>query len=330
MKSCVAAQVLVVGSANADLVLLVDRRPEPGETVTGSDVNVVPGGKGANQAAAAARAGAAVTFVGAVGHDPHGAMICDALARAGVEPLELVTTDRPTGQASILLTPDGENSIVVSPGANADLTPAAVDAIWPRLAPASVVVLNLEIPMDTVTHVVERALVSGARVVLNAAPAHSISTHLLESSDPLVVNETEAAVLLDRSSNMLDGVDAAMALVRLGGRSVVVTLGARGLVVADPTGSTTLGGFAVPVIDTTGAGDGFIGGLAARLCQGASLRDAASYASALAALSVGRLGAQTSYPSHHEVLELLGASGRPLTWRHAGDRPRTHPSSGQT
>ena len=188
--------VVVLGSANVDLVVSVDRRPGAGETVLGADVRTFAGGKGANQAVAAGRLGGRVTFAGCVGRDAGAGLLRGSLAAAGVDLTHLRESAAPTGTALILLTPDGENSIVVSPGANrmvtADLV-AELDEVWPH---AAVLVVQLEIPMETVELAVRRAAQAGVRVVVNAAPAAALSSHALKRADPLVVNETEAAFLL--------------------------------------------------------------------------------------------------------------------------------------
>ncbi|APU18021.1 sugar kinase, ribokinase [Actinoalloteichus fjordicus] len=188
--------MVVVGSANADLVVTVARRPSAGETVLGDDVTTIPGGKGANQAVAAGRLGASVALLGAVGADQYGELLRESLRSANVDTGLLRTADRPTGNAFITLTPDGENTIVVSPGANASVLPADVAAASSEVAAAKVVVLSLEIPLETVRHAVEAASSAGVRVLLNLSPVASLDEETLGRLDPLVVNEHEAAWLL--------------------------------------------------------------------------------------------------------------------------------------
>lgn len=185
------SQVLVIGSANADLVVPVDRRPGGGETVLGGDTVLSPGGKGANTAVAAARLGADVALLGAVGDDPYGELLKRSLAESGVDTGSLRTSERPTGIAYITVTPDGENSILVSPGANSSLRPEDVD-----LDGAEVVVLSLEIPLETVEHAVAKAVESGVKTLLNLSPAAELSAKTLAGLDVLLVNEHEAAFLL--------------------------------------------------------------------------------------------------------------------------------------
>ncbi|MEV8606699.1 ribokinase [Amycolatopsis sp. NPDC051373] len=287
------AAVLVVGSANADLVVPVDRRPAGGETVLGGDTVLSPGGKGANTAVAAGRLGADVALLGAVGSDPYGALLRDSLTGAGVSTAFLLVVDRPTGIAYITVTPDGENSILVSPGANSALMPS--DITSEALAGAAVVVLSLEVPLPTVEHAVARASAAGATVLLNLSPAARLSASTLAAVDVLLVNEHEAAYLLGSP-----GADPRK-LLELGPRAAVVTLGSRGAVVVTSSGLTAVSSPAVAAVDTTGAGDAFAGALAASLASGVSLVDAAHRAAAVAAVSVTRHGAQPSYPTAAEM-----------------------------
>ncbi|MGH8827294.1 MAG: ribokinase, partial [Jiangellaceae bacterium] len=229
--------VVVVGSANADLVLDIDHRPGPGETILGSDVVTTPGGKGANQAVAAGKIGGDVAFIGCVGHDSHGAMLRASLDGAGVDITGLRTVDAPTGNAIIMVTPDGENSIIVSPAANRSVSVEMVDELEPVWSGAAVLVVQLEIPTGTIAHLVPRAHQAGSRVLVNAAPAAELPLDVLALCDPLVVNESEAAFLLSRAAGSWSGPDESPAavvadLLGLGPRSVVLTLGGDGAVLA--------------------------------------------------------------------------------------------------
>ncbi|MDN5571524.1 MAG: ribokinase [Propionibacteriaceae bacterium] len=296
--------VAVIGSANADLVVEVERRPLGGETILGSDLVTSPGGKGANQAAAAGRAGGEVTFVGCVGADASGDLLVDSLTRAGVATDALRRVDAPTGNALIVVTPDGENSIIVSPGANAHVTPALVDDAADAWRGAAVVVLQLEIPLETVRHVAVAASGAGSRVMVNLAPAASVPAEVIAAADPLVVNESEAAFLLGVEPDALPADPGAVvrALFGLGARSVVVTLGAAGAWVAEESRDAVhVPALKVTPVDTTGAGDGFVGAMAARLAAGDSLVAAARVATRFAGLAVQRRGAQDSYPSPGEL-----------------------------
>ncbi len=289
MVSSMTSQVLVIGSANADLVVPVDRRPGGGETVLGGDTVLSPGGKGANTAVAAARLGADVALLGAVGDDPYGELLKRSLGESGVNTTPLRTSERPTGIAYITVTPDGENSILVSPGANSGLRPEDID-----LDGAEIVVLSLEIPLETVEHAVAKAAEAGVRTLLNLSPAAELSAKTLENLDVLLVNEHEAAFLLGGEADFLK-------LLDLGPKAAVVTLGAKGAAVVTADGVTEVSSPKVEAVDTTGAGDAFAGALATSLAKGDELADAARKAVKVAAITVTRQGAQPSYPTASEL-----------------------------
>ncbi|MEU5990470.1 ribokinase [Spirillospora sp. NPDC047418] len=300
--------VVVVGSVNADLVVGVDRRPAPGETVLGSDLAVHPGGKGANQAVAAARLGGRAAIVGRVGDDGHGALLRGALAAAGVDLAHLATTPGvPTGVALITVGPDGDNSIIVSPGANARLGPADIAAARAMIAGAAVVSFQLEVPLPAVAAAARAAAGAGGRVVLNLSPPAPVPDALLARCDPLVVNEHEAAFLLGgaRGDPRGGARGTAAALAESGPRSVVVTLGAGGVVVADGAGTTAIPSPRTEAVDTTGAGDAFTAALCLRLARGDALRDAARYATRAGAAAVRGRGAQSSFPTEDELPDEL-------------------------
>ncbi|HEU5026930.1 MAG TPA: ribokinase [Spirillospora sp.] len=290
--------VVVVGSVNADLVVGVDRRPAPGETVLGSDLATHPGGKGANQAVAAARLGGRVGIVGRIGDDGHGALLRDALAGAGVDLAHLAVTPGPTGVALITVGPDGDNSIIVSPGANARLTADDVTAAGDMIAAASVVTFQLEVPMPAIEAAARAAASAGARVVLNLSPTAPVPAGVLALCDPLVVNEHEAAWLLGGPG---EPDEMARALLHSGPRSAVITLGPDGAVVADADGTARIASPKVEAVDTTGAGDAFTAALCLRLARGDTLPDAARYAARVGAAAVRRPGAQTSYPTPEDL-----------------------------
>jgi len=294
--------LLVVGSANADLVIRVERRPAAGETVLGSDLVVHPGGKGANQAVAAARLGARTALLARVGDDGHGRLLLQSQRAAGVDPAGVLVGGAPTGVALITVDPSGDNSIVVSPGANARLAPEDVRAASGLLHASRVVSAQLEIPLETVVEVVRR-LPPGTRFVLNPSPPRPLPAEVLAACDPLIVNEHEARVI---AGGELDGSpeDWAAALLALGPRSVVVTLGAEGALVATGEAMTRIKSVKVDAVDTTGAGDAFTAALAWRLGAGSSLPDAAAYAARVGAAAVTRPGAQESFPTAEEVESL--------------------------
>jgi ribokinase len=312
-----AWDVVVVGSINVDLLLTVARHPRPGETLLGGAGQFFAGGKGANQAVAAARLGARTAMVGAVGDDANVSVAMRELAAAQVDVHAVAHVAGPTGLAVVTHADDGENTIVVVPGANESVTPAAVDNARDLIGAARVCLLQAEIPLAAIERAADIATTGAARVVLNVAPACQLPLTTLRLADPLVVNEHEATLLLgwldttdpagrdDPSQPSRDPVppsdhatalDAARTLRARGVPSVVITLGSKGVVGAGPEGEWSLPARSVPVRDTTGAGDAFVGALAARLAAGATLLDAAVTATSVAAFSVQRLGAQASYP----------------------------------
>lgn len=285
--------LIVVGSANVDLTVVVPRHPRPGETVLGGDTTVTPGGKGANTAVAAARAGADVTLLGAVGADANGDLLLGVLAGVGVDITWVRRTDGPSGAAYITVSEDGENAIVVSPGANSLVSAADVDRAAPVVSVAAVLFAVLEVPLPTVQHAVAAADRAGVRVVLNASPVTVLPAETLQVLDPLIVNQHEAAALLPDSADAgRTGAELADALRVLGPKSVVVTLGADGAVVADDSGTTKVPAPRINVVDTTGAGDTFAGVLCAHLAAGSTLRKATREAVIRAAQAVTRPGAQ--------------------------------------
>jgi ribokinase len=298
--------VFVMGSINQDFVLKVERRPQPGETVTNAELSTHNGGKGANQAAAAALLGASVAFLGRVGDDEFGEPLVQALQEKGID-TSLVerASGKSTGAAFITVTPDGENAITVAPGANRSLTPEDVDAAADAIGTARVFVAQMEIPVQSVLRAVEVAAEQGTRALVNLAPTFEVPQELLEKLDPLVVNEHEAAFLLGRQVEGVDGaLSAAPELLSLGPRSAVITIGEDGAVLVDGESVEHLPAPEVEVIDTTGAGDAFVGALATQLARGASLREAVAYAVRAGAAAVTREGAQGALPTP-EVVDAL-------------------------
>jgi ribokinase len=293
--------LLVVGSANADLVIGVERRPAAGETVLGSDLAVHPGGKGANQAVAAARLSARTALLARVGDDAYGRLLLDSQRAAGVDTVGVLVGGAPTGVALITVDPSGDNSIVVSPGANGRLTPDDVRAATSLFHASRVVSAQLEIPLETVEAVV-RSLAPGSRFVLNPSPPRPLPAEVLAACDPLVLNEHEAKVVLGPAAVGDSPADWARVLLAKGPRSVVVTLGARGALVADSGGTTPVPAVPVEAVDTTGAGDAFTAALAWRLGAGESLAEAAAYAVRVGAAAVTKPGAQNSFPAAEDVL----------------------------
>lgn len=290
--------VLVAGSANVDFIVRAPHIPAPGETVLGGDLAVAPGGKGANQAVACARAGGVVTaMLLALGDDPFAPLIEASLRDAGVG-LRMVRSTRPTGAALICVSDEAENAIAVAPGANATLAPGDLT----DLTGVGALVLQLETPMSTVTAFAQKARAHGVPVILNAAPAAALPAELRASIDVLVANEEELAVLAGHDGTIAER------LRSLDMPCAVATLGARGCCALADGAFWLQPAFAVTPVDTTGAGDTFCGVLAGALCSGASMPDALRRASAAAALATTRLGAQSSAPTAPEIDALLTRS----------------------
>ena len=293
-------RLLVAGSANLDFVVRASHVPAPGETVLGRDFTTFPGGKGANQAVAAARAGGvSVGMLLALGQDAAAVPIEASLLAAGVRLHIIRTKDEATGCAFICLADGAENAITVAPGANSALR----EEHLPSLAGISHLLLQLETPIDTVTAYARRARAMGVCVVLNAAPARSLPADLLAAVDVLVVNEGELAAIVGTSEGTSKGIEAALKTLDV--PCVVVTLGARGSLTLHEGELIRQKAFSITPLDTTAAGDTFCGVLCAALSQGAAMPDALRRASAAAALACTRLGAQSSVPMTHEVDQLL-------------------------
>lgn len=294
-------RIIVLGSVNTDFVLAVAHLPRPGETVAGGSLATHSGGKGANQAVAAARLGASVTMVGRVGGDAFGDRLSRNLAEAGVDAVGLgVDPAAASGAALILVDPQAENVIAIAPGANAQVGQAEVERALRHLGAADLLVLQLEVPLAAVEQAAREARARGASVLLNAAPATQLSDELLGTVDVLIVNEAEAALIA--------GVPAERAgreLRRRGAGSVIITLGDRGVVI-DAERRSALPVQRVAAVDTTAAGDAFVGGLAAALAAGADLEAAARLGSAVAAAAVTRHGAQSSLPDREELRRITG------------------------
>jgi ribokinase len=301
------AHITVVGSLNMDLVARTPRIPQPGETIIGNDFHTVPGGKGANQAVAVARLGIQVSMIGRVGRDTFAGPLLDNLAAAGVNHT-FVTQDSEaaTGVALIVVDDAGQNSIVVASGANARLTPADVDEAKTAIAGADALLLQLESPLETVTRAAEVARAHGVTVILNPAPARSLPAGLLSLVDVLIPNESETALLTglpvgDQSQTEA----AATALLDLGVGTVILTLGERGAMLAQAGRMELCPAFAVVPVDTTAAGDAFVGGFAVALAEGRALAEAVRWGNATGALATTKLGAQSSLPTRQELETLL-------------------------
>ena len=302
-----ASGVVVVGSLNADLTITTDRLPSAGETVAGHDFAIRPGGKGANQAVAAVRLGSALSLVGAVGDDVHGNMLVQAADRDGIDTDSIVRiAGTSTGVAVIEVDANGENSIVVFPGANGRLAPHHVEQEAERIAAAAVVCLCLESPLETVIAATRLGHKAGAIVMLNLSPFKEVPAEVLADADLLLVNEHEAAQLLGSTDPTLDWEATARGFTARGVRDVVVTLGARGSMVIqggpeDLPVLTPIPAAPTSVVDTTGCGDAFTGAVADSLARGQGLVAAARRAAVVASMAAATEGAQDSYPTLSEV-----------------------------
>ncbi len=297
--------ILVIGSLNADLVVRAPRFPKPGETISGDDLQIIPGGKGANQAVAAARQNASVAMMGKVGRDSFGPFLLDSLKSNKVDITNVKLEGSATGTATIIVDADGQNSIVLSPGANSKVTPADVDALN---VDAKILILQLEIPLDTVIHAAKWGKGQGMTVLLNPAPARDLPDELISTVDYLLPNESELGLLSalavkDESS----AEKAARKLVERGTRHVIVTLGNNGALAVSGDQTSHVESYKVKVVDTTAAGDAFIGGFAAALSRGLEMNEALKYGNASGALAVTRFGAQPSLPTSEEVKDLINS-----------------------
>jgi ribokinase len=303
-------RVFVAGSINMDVVATADRHPQIGETVAGRQVLYFPGGKGANQAVAAARLGARTTLVGRLGRDAFGAELKTFLRNQGID-LGYVqeTTEAHTGTAIITLAA-ADNTIVVIPGSNALVSTDDVGVV--PLLKGDVAVSQFEIPLPAIAAFFQRARAAQATTLLNPAPAQEFSRELLDLVDILVLNETELGLLADVALSERDEtariLGAARQLQAHPDQTICVTLGKRGLVALAGREELTVPGHVVQAVDTTGAGDCFVGALGARLAGGAQLRDALTYANAAASISVQRMGAGPSMPTAAEVAAALSKS----------------------
>jgi ribokinase len=297
------ADIIVVGSLNMDLVIKTERMPRPGETIPGHSFQTIPGGKGANQAVAAARLGAQVAMLGRVGDDDFGPALTENLASHGVDASHVgIDNEAATGIALIIVDQDGENSIVVAGGANLRLSPPDADALENLLPGAKLLLLQFEVPLQTSERAMAIAAQHGVKVILNPAPARAVTPQLLAQADYVVPNETEASLLTGiEVADLASAERAARRLLGYGVPVVIVTLGEKGALVVTGDQAFHVPARQVEAIDTTAAGDAFIGGLAVALTRDFPLEEAVRYATCSGALAATRFGAQTSLPSAEEV-----------------------------
>lgn len=304
-------KILVIGSSNIDFVLQIDEMPRKGETIQTKAFNKIPGGKGANQACACGRLGGECTFLSAVGCDGLGDLILDSLKGANVNVEHVLHKEtRPTGMAIIAVNKDGDNSIMIVPGANADCDMAYFEANYDCINEANVVIAQLETPAEDVYQLLEAAKSAGKITVLNPAPAPDhIPESVLLSLDFITPNETELAKITGMKTDTIPEISAAAELLRSKGvQNVLVTIGSRGALLCNADGCEIFPPFKSRPVDTTAAGDTFNAGFAVGLAEGKSLRSAITLANAAAAISITRKGAQTSIPTRKEVEALLASS----------------------
>jgi ribokinase len=290
--------VTVFGSINMDLVTSTTQIPKVGETVLGHSFHTIPGGKGANQAVAAARLGADVTMIGAVGNDSFGETLVEHLTNQGINTENImIVKDTSTGIASIIVS-EAENSIIVVPGANHHVTPEVIEKYEDKIVNSNILLLQLEIPLESVIRVVGLAKKHGIRTILNPAPIQKLPKKILEMVDYLTPNEHEQTLLFAS----IDGTDLEIEKLK---EKCIVTKGAKGVMIYKNRKEIEIPSLQVEAVDTTGAGDSFNGALATALCDGLDIEEACRFANIVGAISVTKLGAQTGMPTKKEVEELL-------------------------
>lgn len=301
-------KIVVVGSLNMDLVVKIPRIPSPGETLIGGEFKTHPGGKGANQAVAAARMGGDVYMVGCTGDDAFGRELRSTLEKDGINTsCVFVDPDAATGVALIQVDDQGRNSIAVAPGANYQLTTADVQKAFNTIGRFDILVVQFEIPMDTVYSAIRIGAQMGAKIIVNPAPAQGLPADILSLVDYLIPNEFELAILLNKTGMTEQEIHENIGQIKaFGCKNCIVTLGKNGSMVVDQAGhESKIPAYTVQAVDSTAAGDCFVGALAVGLSEGKSLAEATKFASAAASISVTREGAQPSIPSRDEVQKFI-------------------------
>jgi ribokinase len=301
-------KILVIGSSNTDLIATVKKFPAAGETIVGTSFLQVMGGKGANQAVAAHRLGGGVKFVTCVGNDANGQNSMKYFREMGLDVSSaLLVDDAPSGTAIILVDENGENCIVITPGANHRLLPDYINIIKDDIVACEIMVLQMEIPYETVKTVCELAHRHQKTIMLNVAPARHLDEELIKMIDILVVNETEAEAVSGAKIDEIGEEAIVNRLLALGAKTVVLTLGKQGCLLKNERESLSIPAFQVKAVDTTAAGDTFCGALAAGLSQGKEWKEALQFATAASAVCVTRMGAQPSIPTEKEVNEFINS-----------------------
>ena len=300
------SKILVIGSSNTDLIATVKKFPVAGETVTGMSFLQVMGGKGANQAVAAHRLGGEVKFITCLGSDANGQNALKYFKEMGLDVSSaFIVDDAPSGTAIILVDENGENCIVVTTGANNRLSPEYISAISADIAACDMVVMQMEIPYDTVKAACELARQHRKTIMLNVAPAHRLDKELLKMIDILVVNETEAETVSGAKINDTGTETVIENLLALGAKTVVLTLGKQGCILNNGHDFLSVPAYQVKTVDTTAAGDTFCGAIAAGLTRGKDWKEVLTFATAASAICVTKMGAQPSIPTEEEVNEFL-------------------------
>jgi len=300
-------KIVVVGSSNTDMIIKVPHVPVPGETIIGGKFSIAAGGKGANQAVAAARAGGDVTFIARIGDDMFGQQAKDGFVKDNINVDHVLSDkDAPSGVALIFVGEDGQNSIAVASGANANLSPSDVQAASDAISTSDILIMQLETPLETVQKAASIASDNGVKVILNPAPARELSDDILRNISILTPNESEAELLTGINvETEKDAAAVADALMAKGIETVIITMGPKGAFVATADSKELVSGFSVKAVDATAAGDVFNGTLAVAIAEGKPLKKAVSFANAAAALSVTKLGAQPSAPTREEIDKFL-------------------------
>ena len=300
-------KITIIGSSNTDLIMQVDKTPGPGETIIGKKFSVTPGGKGANQAVAAARSGGDVSFIGCIGKDVFGNLAIEKLDKDNIDTSSIYReSDAPSGMALVYVDADGENSISIAPGSNFELSPKNIDESLGTLSNTKIILTQLEIPIETVEHAAQLAQERGITFILDPAPAASLSDNLMGNVDIITPNETEAekltGIALTNETNIRSACEK---LHKQGVGTIIITLGSRGAFLSNSDYCLLIPTYKVDPIDTTGAGDIFNGALARAMSEYEDIREAIKFANAAAAISVTKLGAQASAPKKSEIEAFL-------------------------
>ena len=307
------AEVVVIGSINMDMVVTLDHRPAKGETVLGNHFFMSPGGKGANQAYAAGKLGARTMMLGKLGEDVFAQQLIANLQQAGID-TSMITKlpDVSSGIALISIDAEGDNSIVVAPGANSAIARPDIDRWEPYIQKAKIILLQLEIPLDSVVYAAETAHKHGVSVLLDPAPAQPLPDELLSIADFITPNESELSALTGVDvTDAESAIKAASRLIDRGVKTVLAKLGSKGVAAVDSKGAFVIKGYPVKAVDTTAAGDSFAGAFATAIAEGKDVKAAAQFANAVAAIAVTRMGAQASMPSRQEVESFMKQQDQP-------------------